>query len=155
MKRNAELEAAKKKWYAELAKTGFKDIEHDESSPYVKDHHLRIRRRVRRGWRSGGEALFDLLNDYISGAIASRRSERVNVMLFSKGMPAGEIAKRFGVTRRLVEKQVYGIMARVRELANDPETQSGFEQADASSEDESGDQEGNEPLNLSRSSDER
>lgn len=102
-------------WYAQLKATGFKDIEHSENSPFITDNHLRIRRRVRRGWRTGQEAMFAAATDYLSGAIASRRSERIHAALFITGMPPAKIAERLGVPLRGVQKHCYSLIARARE----------------------------------------
>ena len=119
-------------WYAKLKATGYQDIEFNENSPFVKDNHLRIRRRVKRGWRSGQQALFEAAADYLSGATASRRSERINVALFVAGVPAAKIAARLGATLRAVQKQVYGFLALVRKDANEYTSEESDEQAEES-----------------------
>lgn len=119
--KSKDFKKLQSEWYAKLKETGFSDIEFNENSPYVKDNHLRIRRRVKRGWRTGQQALFEAATDYMSGATASRRSERIHVALFVAGVPAAKIAARLGATLRAVQKQVYGFMALVRKDANEYE----------------------------------
>lgn len=135
MKRS-EFKSLQAEWYAKLEATGFEDIEHSENSPFIKDNHLRIRRRVRRGWRTGQQAMFEAAADYLSGAIASRRSERIHVALFITGMPPAKIAERLGVPLRGVQKHCYSLIARAREHVREQETQESEQQTEDGSQEE-------------------
>jgi hypothetical protein len=129
--KSKDFKKLQSEWYDKLKASGFKDIEFNENSPYVRDNHLRIRRRVKRGWRTGQQALFEAATDYLRGATASRRSERIHIALFVAGMPAAKIAARYGATLRAVQKQVYGFLALVRKDAKEAKEPS--EQAEDSS----------------------
>lgn len=130
--KSPEFKREQAKWYNKLRSTGFKDIEHSEGSPYVKDHWMATSDRVRRGWRTGAEALIEVANDYLDRSIGSRRSERVNIALYLKGMSVEDIAARFGNTARAVKKQVISYMKRVRDSVKaDQETEAGSEEETA------------------------
>lgn len=135
MSKKDELRAAQREWYAKLADSGFEDIEHSEDSPFIKDHHLRVNKRVRRGWSTGGEALFQAVTEYLLVAIPSTRRERIVAMLYANGMTPQEIAQRFGMTLRAVQKQVGGLLSRVKaHIKNGSETEDDSEQAEDGSE---------------------